>query len=204
MGMMFAFHDALRRELGRIGRISARADDDPRRVLRTAVGWQMFKDYLRVHHTSEDDAVWGVLLPVLADRPGDIALLDAMEAEHAAIDPLLNAIDAAIVDLDDGPERVGGLVDELNTKLTAHLRHEESEGLALIDSALTEQQWQHFADVHRDRIGSDAPRYLPWLLDSATEEGIATALARLPEFGRVAYRDSWLAAYQAHDIWAPE
>jgi hemerythrin-like domain-containing protein len=203
MGMMYAMHDALRRELERLARVSVRADDDPRRILRTALGWQMFKSYLLVHHTAEDDAVWAVMEQELADQQSDLALLQAMELEHAAIDPLLKAIDAAAADSDTGPERLGGLVDELNTKLRAHLKHEESEGLALIDSTLSREQWQHFAEVHRDRIGADAPRYLPWLLDGAGEATTETLLSRLPEWGQVAYRDQWRAAYAQLDLWTP-
>jgi hypothetical protein len=47
MTMMYAMHHALRRELERIARITARPDDDPRHVLATAAGWEMFKTYLR-------------------------------------------------------------------------------------------------------------------------------------------------------------
>jgi hypothetical protein len=35
MTAMYAMHDALRRELGQIARVTARPDDDPKRVLRT-------------------------------------------------------------------------------------------------------------------------------------------------------------------------
>src|ERR1700680_1335682 len=141
MTMMLTVHDAFRRELERIAKISARTDDDPKRILRAAIGWRMFKTYLRIHHTTEDETVWGLMEQELAGRPSDLALLAAMEAEHAAIDPLLNAIDAALADRDQGPEHLGGLVDELATNLKAHLKHEEADGLSLIDSILTEQQW---------------------------------------------------------------
>lgn len=203
MAMMFTVHDAFRRELERIARISARTDDDPKRILRAAVGWRMFKTYLRVHHTSEDETVWGVMEQELADRPSDLALLAAMEAEHAAIDPLLIAIDAALADRDHGPEQLGGLVDELATNLNAHLKHEEAEGLLLIDSTLTEQQWQHFAEVHLSRIGTDVASYLPWLLDDASEKQAETVLSRLPEHGRIAYRETWRATYAELDLWTP-
>ncbi|MBH0247876.1 hemerythrin domain-containing protein, partial [Streptomyces cavourensis] len=58
MTMMFAIHDALRRELERIARITSRVDEDPRHVLSTAVGWELFKKFLTAHHTSEDLTVW--------------------------------------------------------------------------------------------------------------------------------------------------
>jgi len=91
MTMMYAVHDALRREAEHIARLSARAGDDPWRVLRTAAGWEMFKAYLRVHHTTEDDVLWPAMHEALTERPDGLALLEVMEAEHAAIDPCSGA-----------------------------------------------------------------------------------------------------------------
>ena len=203
MTMMLTVHDAFRRELERIGKITARADDDPKQILSAAIGWQMFKKYLRIHHTTEDETVWGLMEAELAGRPDDLALLAAMEAEHAAIDPLLEAIDAALGDRDKGHEQLGGLVDELVTSLGGHLKHEESEGLALIDSTLNKQQWANFAALHLKRVGDDVGTYLPWLLDSATEEWTEKVLSSLPPHGRVSYEGSWRAAYAELDLWAP-
>ena len=201
MTMMYAFHDALRREVERIARISARQDADPREVLRTAIGWEMFNTYLRVHHTSEDDALWPPLRDALAEKPEDLALLDAMEAEHAAIDPLLEGVDAALADRDSGPERLAGLVDALTTGLGAHLRHEEKEGLPLIGATLDQGQWARFGELHRTRIGSDLSRYLPWVLDSADPARAERIIAGLPAPLLAAYGDEWLPAYARLKIW---
>jgi hemerythrin-like domain-containing protein len=202
MTMMLAIHDALRRELERIARVTARADDDPRRVLRTAAGWGMFKDFLRVHHTSEDIALWPVMRRLLAGHPDDLALLDAMEAEHAVIDPLLAVVDDALLDRDHGADRLGGLVDALVTGLSGHLRHEEAEGLALIDATLTGEQWSDFAKVHGARMGGHAPRYLPWLLEGMDDTAATRILARMPQPLRAAYHDEWRAAYADLDLYA--
>ena len=202
MTMMYAMHDALRRELVRIARVTANRHQDPQQVLDTAVGWEMFKSYLRVHHTSEDDALWPVMLRELASRPDDLALVHAMETEHAAIDPLLNAIDAAITDRGSGVERLGDLTDGLVTALTGHLKHEEKEALPLINATLTQQQWQHFSEVHRNRIGGDVPRYFPWLLENARNENAAAVLSRLPENIRDIYREDWQPAYSRLDLWS--
>jgi hemerythrin-like domain-containing protein len=204
MTMMLTVHDAFRRELERIGKITARTDDDPKHILSAAIGWQIFKKYLRIHHTTEDETVWGLMEEQLAGRPDDLALLAAMEAEHAAIDPLLEAIDAALGDRNNGHEQLGGLVDELVTSLGGHLKHEESEGLALIDSTLNQQQWASFAALHLKRVGDGVGTYLPWLLDSATEEWTQKVLSSLPPHGRVSYEGSWKAAYDELDLWAPE
>ena len=201
MTMMYAMHSALRRELVRIARITARVDDDPRYVLSTAAGWEMFKRYLHVHHTSEDDAIWPVMRLALADRPDDLALLKAMEEEHAAIDPLLSSIDSALADRSGGLVALSGLTDELATTLTGHLKHEEGETLALIDVTLTPEQWQHFSELHRTRIGGESTRYLPWLLDSASPEMTASVLRAFPEPVKRAYADEWVPNYTALDIW---
>ena len=151
MTMMFVMHDALRRELERIARLTARTDDDPKHILRTAAGWEMFKSYLHAHHTSEDELLWPPLRKALADDSDGVALLDAMEAEHAAIDPLHDAIDAALADRNSGPARLGELADALASGLRGHLTHEEQRGLLLIDSIITERA---VAGVQRWRAAS--------------------------------------------------
>ncbi|MFF0596185.1 hemerythrin domain-containing protein [Streptomyces antibioticus] len=204
MTMMFAIHDALRRELERIARITSRVDEDPRHVLSTAVGWELFKKFLTAHHTSEDRTLWPVMYEALASRGAcsEIALLDAMEAEHGVIDPLLADIDAALADRDSGAERLGGLVDTLCTDLRAHLDHEEREALALMDLTLSPQQWAAFSAEQKDRIGGDANRYLPWLLDDIDAARVAVIVGKLPPPLRAACETEWRSAYEDLDIWA--
>jgi hemerythrin-like domain-containing protein len=204
MAMMLAFHDALRRELGHVARVSAARTDDPRRVMAAAAGWQMFKDYLHVHHGCEDDVLWPAMEKTLADRPDDLALIAALEAEHAAIDPLLNAIDATIANPASPPERLGDLTDALAATVNAHLRHEEGEGLALIDATVTDEQWLDFGQEHAKRIGPQAPRVFPWMLDGLDEARAEHILQAIPEPLRVTYRDQWLSAYRELDRWGDE
>jgi hypothetical protein len=142
MSMMFAMHDALRRELVQVARTASRRDGNPARRLHATLGWELFKKFLLVHHRSEDDTLWPALRAHAAGAAGWLALVDALEAEHATIDPLLTAIDAAAADPDAGYQRFGDIVDELVTKLTAHLAHEETDGLPLIDASLTPQESQ--------------------------------------------------------------
>src|SRR6266704_5883586 len=171
MSMMFAMHDALRRELVQVARIASRTDDNPGQLLRAALGWELFKKFLVVHHQSEDDTLWPTLRTNVAGQPDRVALADALEAEHAVIEPLLTAIDAAAADPAYGHQRFGDIIDELVTKLTAHLAHEEADGLPLIDATLTPQEWQHIAQVHPS--GSAATR-------RCTCPGCSTAQARRP------------------------
>src|SRR5690606_21018230 len=150
-------------------------------LLRSAVGWELFKRFLHVHHTSEDTTLWPVMRQALAGRPDDLALLDAMESEHARLDSLIAQVDAALADAEHGPERLGDLVDALVSALSEHLGHEEREGLRLIDAVMTPEQWQRFGENHRQRVGSGASRYLPWLLEDANPQYAAAILSRIPE-----------------------
>jgi hypothetical protein len=201
MSMMFAIHDALRRELVQVTRIARVPDDNPGPLLRAALGWELFKKFLTVHHTTEDDVLWPTLRAQVAAQPDRLALADALEAEHAVIEPLLTAIDAAAADPDYGYQRLGDITDELVVKLTAHLIHEENDGLALIDASLTPQQWQHFAHTHGQRLGGDASMYMPWLLNGASPQTLDAVAGNFPPPLLAAYREQWAPRYAALTIW---
>jgi hypothetical protein len=201
MSMMFAMHDALRRELVQVARIASRTDDNPGQLLRAALGWELFKKFLLVHHQSEDDTLWPTLRTNVAGQPERVALADALEAEHAVIEPLLTAIDAAAADPDYGYQRFGDIVDELATKLSAHLSHEETDGLPLIDTSLTAQEWQRFAQVHTERIRGDASTYMPWLLNGASPQTLEAVLGKFPPPLLTAFREEWGPRYAALDPW---
>jgi hypothetical protein len=201
MSMMFAMHDALRRELAQVGRIANVRDDNPGTLLRAALGWELFKKFLTVHHQTEDDVLWPPLRASVAGQPERMALVDALEAEHGVIDPLLMAIDAAAADPDYGYQRFGDIVDELSVKLNGHLAHEEADGLPLIDASLTPAQWQHFAQVHGERNLPDASRFMPWLLAGARPEVLGGILGKFPPPLLTAYREQWAPAYAAQTIW---
>lgn len=201
MTMMYAFHDALRRDLDRIARLTARTDDDPKHVLRTAAGWEMFKSYLHVHHTTEDELLWPPMRRALAGDSAGAALLDAMEAEHSAIDPLLAAIDAALADRDAGPARLGELTDALATALCMHLDHEEKDGLPLVDATITAEQWQAFGAEGANRISTDVSRFMPWVFEGAAPEVAASVLGLLPPPIQQAYRDQWQPDYANLNLW---
>jgi hypothetical protein len=201
MSMMFAMHDGLRRELVQVARIAGQRDDNPGKLLHAALGWELFKKFLLVHHQSEDDALWPALRARVAGYPDRVALADALEAEHAVIEPLLTAIDVAGADPDYGYQRFGDIIDELAAKLTAHLAHEESDGLALIDASLSPEEWQHFSQIHTERLRSDAPVYMPWLLNEASPQTIDAILGKFPPPLLTAFREQWGPRYAALNVW---
>lgn len=201
MTMMYLVHDALRRDLRQIEAIARRGGDDPQRILRTALGWDFFKRFLHVHHTTEDVAIWPVMMEKLDSRPADLALMEAMEQEHARIDPLLESIDAALADRDHGHERLSDLIDALRGELTGHLSHEESESLKLIDEVMSEEEWDHFASLHRENIGADGPRYMPWVLEEGDPARVASLVSKFPPPMRTAYEDVWTPAFAKLRRW---
>ncbi|WP_426513572.1 hemerythrin domain-containing protein [Dactylosporangium sp. McL0621] len=155
---MYAMHHALRRQAAHLARLTVRVGDDPGRIRPAAAGWQLFKRALRIHHTAEDRALWPPMRRALAGRPGDLVLLEAMEAEHAGIDQLITTIDAAVADLD--AVGLGDLVDALVVGVCGHLDHEERRALPLIQATVTAGQWQRFEHIHAALAGADAPRLL--------------------------------------------
>lgn len=201
--VMYATHDALRRELAHLDRITTNADRDPRHVLATAAGWKLFKKALHAHHAAEDDALWPPLRHNLAGRPKDLALVEVMEVEHAAIKPVIQAIDEELTGSGCDPLRLGRLVDALTRGLAGHLEHEEEAALPLVQQVVTAEQWDHFGRVHDQHIDREAPLLLPWLLDGADELTARRLLARLTEPDRAARIGRWVPAYALLDRWSP-
>src|ERR1700745_427587 len=117
MSSMLAIHQALRRDLERLGRIAAKPAGNPARLLQAAAGWEQFKTFLVAHHTAEDQALWPPLREAAAANPDQVALADPLEEEPSAIGPLLAAIDAAAAD-PDGHQAIGDIIDELISKLS--------------------------------------------------------------------------------------
>ncbi|MFD3698917.1 hemerythrin domain-containing protein [Streptomyces sp. NPDC058646] len=200
--VMYAMHDALRRELAHLDRVTTSVDRDPRQVLATAAGWELFKKAVHAHHAAEDDALWPSLRRNLAGRPKDLALLEVMEAEHAAIDPVIRAIDEALTDPGGDLLRLGQLADALVCGLARHLKHEEEAAVPLIQRMLTAEQWDHFGRVHAQHLDQDAPLLMPWLLDGADASTAQRLLARLSEPAYSACTARWIPAYAVLDRWS--
>ena len=197
---MLTIHAALRRDLEQVARIAGRGDGTDATRLRAALGWQQFKRFLVVHHQVEDDALWPALRATVAGHPDQLALVDALEEEHAIIDPLLQAVDAAAEPGRDATS-LGDVIDELVATLGRHLAHEESDGLDLIDATLSLADWQHFGQVHGRRLISDASTYMPWLLNGADPQVVAAFLDNVPPPLAAAYRDQWASDYAALRLW---
>jgi Hemerythrin HHE cation binding domain len=187
MTNMYAFHDAFRRDLVPIAEMTARSD-----------GWDLFERFLRVHHGAEDSALWPVMREALVGQSEDLSLVDEMEAEHAALEPLLEAIDDALGRGESAPSARA----DLAARLQEHLTHEEDAALPLIDRTLNEEQWAQYGHATAARVGPDMPSFLPWLLDGADADRTKAILGRHPDSAQQAYRNEWQPAYAAKNWWA--
>jgi hypothetical protein len=170
MGMMYLMHHAFRRDLAGF---TAAAQGTPAGDRETwqalAERWELFAFVLHHHHAGEDAGLWPALV-ARADDEGR-AVLDAMEAEHAEIDPILDACAA-------GFRRLAGHADEdarcaLAVRLVAarerlgeHLRHEETEAIALVQQLLSQEDWEAIEKEHfaKDPKLRDVFSVVPWAL----------------------------------------
>lgn len=198
--IMLAAHAAFRRDLTRLARSAAVNPAEPVRRASVQAGWETFKRQLHLHHTAEDTIVWPALRERLAHSDYAQSVLDAMEEEHNRIDPLLAAVDEAFAD--PGGSAVGDATDALTTELTAHLTHEERDGLPLIGVALTASEWRAVGfKIARGSGLSAAGEMFAWLADGAAEDQTRAVIATLPPPARLIYRTLWKPRYNRTTRW---
>jgi hypothetical protein len=194
---MYAAHDAFNRDLRRLaaaagsGRIA-----DP--AVRT--GWATFKKQLHIHHTAEDRWLW----PALRDkvtRPDEVSVLDAMEAEHLGLDPLLSRVDASLTAT--GLARLTENAGALASALAAHMEHEEARALPLVEQHLGPEGWAAFGKAAGKSGGlRGAAELFPWILDGAPADTSTRLLGMLPPPARLLYRTLWRPGYARTPRWA--
>jgi iron-sulfur cluster repair protein YtfE (RIC family) len=188
--MMYVAHDAFNRDLRRL--VEACAADAGLSPAAIAT-WRSFHQQLHTHHTAEDAALWPRLYDAVSAQD-EIGILQDMEAEHAALDPRLERIDAAIAARDAAT--VGAEIGALAQGLSEHMIHEEGAALPLLERRTGKAGWESFTKEIRQQQGGlkGAAEYLPWVLDGATPEITAKVLGLLPPPARLLYR-RWQKAY---------
>ena len=205
--VMLAAHEALRRDLTGLARAAAgAARSGPAQTEAVLRGWAVFQRQLHIHHTAEDELVWPALRERLAASDGAQSVLDAMEAEHQQIDPLLAAVSQAMDGArPDGAAQNGGhladTVDVLTMALHGHLAHEERDALPLIGTTLTATEWRAVGRRIGLRNLRRAPEMFAWMLDGATPDQTAAATGQLPPPARVLYRTVWRPRFVRHPRW---
>jgi iron-sulfur cluster repair protein YtfE (RIC family) len=196
--MMYVTHNALRRDLSRFATtVAANRAATPG----VCAGWQNFKAQLHIHHTVEDDDLWPRLYRAVTDRPEDHAMLNAMEAEHAVLDPMLEQVDATLANGDQA--LLSTHLEALNGALDGHLHHEEKSALPLIQAVLTPADWRAFGGAMRRRHGlTGAAVYVPWILDGATPADRNRFFSVLPTPVQMINRLFWEPRYRRLRLWS--
>jgi hypothetical protein len=203
--VMLAAHEALRRDLTGLAHAAAAhatgaGHGDPARRQAVQRGWAVFQRQLHIHHTAEDELVWPVLRERLAASDAARSVLEAMEAEHQQIDPLLAAVDRAMSG-PGGDGRLGDTVDVLTMALHGHLAHEERDALPLIGTALTAAEWRRVGRRIGLRNLRRAPEMFAWMLDGAEPEQARAAAGTLPPPARALYRAVWQPRFARQPRW---
>jgi deazaflavin-dependent oxidoreductase (nitroreductase family) len=190
---MYLMHWGFRRDLAAFAAaVPVTPVADRRAWTRLSRRFALFAGVLHKHHTGEDAGLW----PLLAERGADPAVLDALEAEHAVIDPLLARCAAGLSALaaghsdEAGRDTLAARLTELGDELGSHLGHEERDGMALVQAHLTQADWErldreHFAPQYRAR---DVVPVLGWVmadLPAEAERAIPGANRPMLAAGRV-------------------
>ncbi|GAA1774730.1 hemerythrin domain-containing protein [Actinomadura chokoriensis] len=205
MTMMLVTHNALRRDLGHLSDAAARLDaggGGRREAVR--VGWATLKSMLISHHEGEDRHMWPRMRTGLHGRADDLAVLDAMEAEHDRIDPLVAAVDDALARSGENGTRLAAAAEEFRAELDRHLEHEEEDALPLVATAMSPRDWDRcLADMRGGGLAAlrHAPEFFPWLLGEASGADRAAVLRNVPPPVRLLYQKVWLPRYTRQPRW---
>jgi hemerythrin-like domain-containing protein len=183
---MYLMHFAIRRDLDHfVEAVKVTPLDDRQTWPRLARRWEVFARTLHDHHTLEDAELWPRLEAAAhaASHGEALAVVAAMESEHAEIDPLLAAVSS-------GFERLSAVADHdikgaLEVRLSAgrerllhHMQHEETEALPLVQRLLTAEDWDAM-EAAAKKSPRDLPFFVPWVLHEMPNH----AIPRIREFG---------------------
>jgi hypothetical protein len=169
---MYVMHHAFRRDLIAFKAAVVGTPVEDRTTWKALAGrWGKFFEILHKHHTGEDAGLWPLLMS-RADADGR-ATLQAMEGEHAEIDPLLSSCTAGFERLAtyadaDARDALEVRVVALGEHLVRHLAHEEHDALALVQRYLVNADWHRLEKEHfKPAYG---PREIPFIASWALYE----------------------------------
>jgi iron-sulfur cluster repair protein YtfE (RIC family) len=203
MDVMRILHSAFRRDGARLADAAERyGTQDELAHEALLLGWHGLSTSLHHHHTIEDTHIWPVIRGKLVSRPDDLAVLVAMEEEHARIDPAIQAIEDAFTNGEVGAETVVERITDFVDMLGAHLAHEEREAFPLIRTMVTKPEWDALNKASMKELSySEIAALGPWLLDSASSDDVSRVLDELPAPVRLLHRFWWSPRYQKARRW---
>ena len=183
MTFMYLFHHAYRRDLADFAAAVPRTPVEEASTWRALEArWELFARVLHHHHESEDTFVW----PELMQRATveERAVLEAREAEHAEIDPMLDACRDGLAAMTQRPTRETR--DALAVRMAAarealgrHLAHEETEAIALLQRVLSHEEWEEIDARFKETLPKSLLlRIVPWVLHGVGDEVRARIFAK--------------------------
>jgi iron-sulfur cluster repair protein YtfE (RIC family) len=166
--MMYVMHHAFRRDLAAFVAAAGATPAQARTTWRALrARWELFAEVLHHHHAGEDAGLWPALMK-RADEAGREVLV-AMEAEHAEIDPILQACAAGFERLahhadEDARAALAVRLCAARESLARHLKHEETEAIAILQQVLTHEDWHEIeqAQFRKDLPVSQLLAVVPW------------------------------------------
>jgi iron-sulfur cluster repair protein YtfE (RIC family) len=201
---MNAAHDAFQRDLERLSKAAISvhlADPDRRRSI--LYGWTLFSGMLEIHHRAEDELIWPRLRRRLAGSSAAMSVLDAMDAEHERIHPLIAAVGAGLAA--QGRVDVAAMIEELRRLLLEHMHHEELEAMPLVEEALSDREWRAVVrDIHglvRSMDSLTVADFLPWLTEGHSASAEKAISSVVPAPIRPVYRPIWKPRYDRAARW---
>ncbi|MDO9457785.1 hemerythrin domain-containing protein [Nocardioides sp.] len=180
---MYLMHHAFRRDLRRFtAAVEHTPLDDATTWRALQERWGRMAHHLHEHHSVEDRVLWP-LLQERVDAAGDQTgqrVLDAMTAEHADIDPLLERAGDGFRTMADAPLRT--VADDLAETLVeafalldGHLGHEERDAVALVQRYVGADEWDRLERREfRGRPAIGELRFqLPWMVAGLPDDVVA-------------------------------
>lgn len=189
-------HHAFKREVARLRKGVQRVDLADRAATEgLARRFAFFSATLHHHHQGEDQYLFDRVRP--RATPEEVAVLDAMDAEHGALKLALDRLDHDFRTLspDSDPATIAADFDELHTVLDAHCAHEERAGVPIVQKHVTSEDLKEFMTYTRS--APDSMMVLAWACDGATSEQEASTWGMLPPFVRVFVKPLSTRKYRA-------
>lgn len=169
---MVVVHRVFRRELVALpALIRAVRDGDAGRAGVVADHVRLVVTGLHIHHTGEDAVLW----PLLRERTGADALVDAMEAQHTGINEGVEAATTQVEEwsaagASEAGVRLAATLDDLRAQLVEHLDAEERDVLPLAAWHLTTAEWQSVGEHGRESM---TKAQLPLMFGAIVEDADA-------------------------------
>jgi len=195
LSTMYLVHHAFRRDLAAFAEAVPHTPLDDRPTWRALQRrWELFAEVLHHHHRAEDTWIWPVLMQK-AD-PTEQQTLQAMEAEHEEIDPLLASCTTGLQRLVEGrataDERAALAVRVCAAResLGRHLAHEEHDAMRILQRHVSPAEWGSIETEINGRRPDPRPvlSVVPWVLHEVPPAVRREVLARAEAVPRVLWR----------------